>query len=208
MSGTMRERPVNSKRWELRAYAGRDPETGNPRQVSRIFRGGKREARKALDKLVGEVDAGQHVGTTATFGKLLDLWLAKVEDLGKARTTLETYRQHVEKYIRPALGGVRLDKLDTFRLDQYFQALRAKGLAAGTVKLDHSVVSACSASESITDGPRATQPNACASVKPSHPMPWCWASTNSGRSTSASRRTANTSRARSRMTRTLPSPSH
>ena len=143
MSGAMRERPVNSKRWELRAYAGRDPETGNPRQVSRIFRGGKREARKALDKLVGEVDAGQHVGTTATFGKLLDLWLAKVEDLGKARTTLETYRQHVEKYIRPALGDVRLDKLDTFRLDQYFQALRAKGLAAGTVKLDHSVVSAC-----------------------------------------------------------------
>jgi integrase len=143
MSGTMRERPANSKRWELRAYAGRDPETGNPRQVSRIFRGGKREARKALDKLVGEVDAGQHVGTTATFGKLLDLWLAKVEDLGKARTTLETYRQHVEKYIRPSLGDVRLDKLDTYRLDQYFQGLRTKGLAAGTVKLDHSVVSAC-----------------------------------------------------------------
>src|SRR5665811_2187696 len=123
MSGTMRERPANSKRWELRAYAGRDPETGNPRQVSRIFRGGKRDARKALDKLVGEVDAGQHVGTMATFGKLLDLWLAKVEDLGKARTTLETYRTHVANHIRPELGDVRLDKLDTFRLDQYFHCL-------------------------------------------------------------------------------------
>src|SRR5450759_4857387 len=143
MSGTMRERPANSKRWELRAYAGRDPETGNPRQVSRIFRGGKRDARKALDKLVGEVDAGQHVGTTATFGKLLDLWLAKVEDLGRARTTLETYRNQVAKHIRPELGAVRLDKLDTFRLDQYFQGLRMKGLAPATVKLDHSVVSAC-----------------------------------------------------------------
>jgi integrase len=143
MSGTMRERPANSKRWELRAYAGRDPETGNPRQVSRIFRGGKRDARKALDKLVGEVDAGQHVGTMATFGKLLDLWLAKVEDLGRARTTLETYRTQVAKHIRPELGAVRLDKLDTFRLDQYFQGLRTKGLAPATVKLDHSVVSAC-----------------------------------------------------------------
>jgi hypothetical protein len=91
---------------------------------------------------VAEVDAGQHVGTTATFGKLLDLWLAKVEDLGKAKSTMESYRIHVKKHIWPALGNVRLDKLDTFALDQYFQGLSAKGLSPATVKLDHSVVSA------------------------------------------------------------------
>src|SRR3974390_680738 len=52
MSGTMRERPPGSKRWELRAYTGRDSETGKPRQVSRTFRGGKREDKKALDHLL------------------------------------------------------------------------------------------------------------------------------------------------------------
>jgi hypothetical protein len=65
----MRARPPGSGRWELRAYVGNDPETGKPRQVSRTFRGGKRLAKKALDKLVHEVAEGHHVGTTATVGK-------------------------------------------------------------------------------------------------------------------------------------------
>src|SRR5665213_3091774 len=145
MSGTMRERSSKAHktgRWELRAYAGRDPETGKPRQVSRVFIGGKRDAAKALDRLVAEVDARRHTGTGATFGKLLDLWLAKVEDLGRTQSTLESYRIHVRKHIRPALGDVRLDKLTAHKLDEYFQSLSAKGLAPATVKLDHAVVSA------------------------------------------------------------------
>jgi integrase len=107
-----------------------------------VFIGGKRDAAKALDRLVAEVDAKRHTGSGATFGKLLDLWLAKVEDLGRTQSTLESYRIHVRKHIRPALGDVRLDKLTAHKLDEYFQGLRAKGLAPATVKLDHAVVSA------------------------------------------------------------------
>lgn len=142
MSGTMRERPSGSKRWELRAYVGQDPETGRPRQISRTFRGGKHEARKVLDALVHEVHEGHHVGTTATFGKLLDEWLRNLERLGKAKTTLETYRTHVEKHIRPELGAIRLDKLTSYDLDRYFQKLETdKGLATATIKLNHAVIS-------------------------------------------------------------------
>jgi hypothetical protein len=47
--------------------------------VSRIFRGGKREARRALDRLVHDVGVGKHsTGTSATFSKLLDDWMEKV----------------------------------------------------------------------------------------------------------------------------------
>jgi hypothetical protein len=42
--------------WELRAYAGRDPISGRPRYVSRSFRGGKRDAGKALTQFVAEID--------------------------------------------------------------------------------------------------------------------------------------------------------
>ena len=154
MSGTMRERPPGSKRWELRAYIGRDPATarvdpetgktipGPPRQVSRVFHGGKRDATKALDALVAEVREGQHVGTTATVGKLLTDWLGTLKRLGKARTTVDTYTIHVEKHIRPTLGAVRLDKLTTHTLDTYFAGLAAKGLSPRTIRLDHAIVSA------------------------------------------------------------------
>lgn len=142
MSGTMRERPPGSGRWELRAYVGTDPETGRPRQVSRSFRGGKRLATKALDKLVHEVAEGHHIGTTATVGKLLDEWLRNLDRLGKARSTLETYRIHVRVHIRPALGAIRLDKLTAHHLDDYFGKLaNDKGLSAATIKLDHAIIS-------------------------------------------------------------------
>jgi integrase len=136
----MRERPAKSGRWELRAYVGRDPETRKPRQVSRVFRGGKREAIKALDRLVREVDEGQHVGTGATFGKLLDEWMQRIICKRRARSTVETYTIHIEKHIRPALGPVRLHKLTAYEIDAYIADLEAKGLAGGTIKLQHAII--------------------------------------------------------------------
>jgi len=101
-----------------------------------------RAARKQLDKLVSEVHDGHHIGTTATVAKLLDEWLRNLERLGKARSTMETYKIHVEKHIRPELGAVRLDKLTAHRLDTYFAKLATeKGLSPGTIKLNHAVLS-------------------------------------------------------------------
>jgi integrase len=139
-SGTLRERPAKSGRWELRAYVDKDPETGKPRQVSRVFRGGKREAVKALDKLVHEVSDGQHVGVAASFGKLLDEWMERIIRRRRARSTAETYEIHIEKAIKPSLGSVRLDKLTACEVDAHLSALEAKGLAGGTVKLEHAII--------------------------------------------------------------------
>ena len=140
MSGTLRERPAKSGRWELRAYVGRDAETGKPRQVPRVFRGGKRDAVKALDALVHEVSEGQHIGVSATFGKLLDEWMDKVIKKRRARSTVDTYGMHVEKWIRPALGDKALAKLTAHDLDTYFGELEDKGLAGGTIKLQHAII--------------------------------------------------------------------
>jgi integrase len=115
---------------------------GPPLQVSRVFRGGKREARKVLEQLVHEVHEGHHVGTTATVGKLLDEWMKNVKRLGKASSTVDVYGIHVEHHIKPVLGTVRLDKLTVHTIDNYFASLKAKGLSARTIELDHSVLSA------------------------------------------------------------------
>ena len=111
---------------------------------SKVFVGGKRAAAKALEEFVKEVresEATSVVGTTATLGSLLDKWLVNLERIGKARSTLETYRIHVEKHIRPALGSRRLDKLTAQDVDAYLGTLADKGLSPRTIKLDHAVLS-------------------------------------------------------------------
>src|SRR5665213_4383119 len=102
MAGTLRELSPSKrdgvKRWELRVYVGRDPdrtvvdpETGKvvkqgpPVHVSKVFRGGKREAIRALDKLVTETGEGRTVGTGATVGKLFDEWMVDLKRQGKAK---------------------------------------------------------------------------------------------------------------------------
>ena len=108
-----------------------------------MFRGGKRAAEKALDKLVSEVGDSKTIGAGATVGKLLDEWMNDLERLGKAQSTLETYKMHIEKHIRPGLGSIRLDKLSVTDVNRYLGELDAKGLAPRTIKLDHAVLSAC-----------------------------------------------------------------
>jgi integrase len=139
MSGSIRERRPGV--WELRAYTGRDPDTGKPRQVSRIFRGGKRAADQALARLVTEVADGKiEVTNSVTFGRL-DEWMRRYVERHRAKATIETYRIHVEKYIKPELGSIKLTKLTAYHLDRYFERLEEIGLAASTIKLDHAVVS-------------------------------------------------------------------
>ncbi|MDH3753816.1 MAG: hypothetical protein OEU32_08075 [Acidimicrobiia bacterium] len=54
MAGSIRQRGERS--WELRVYAGRDPESGRKQYVTRTVKGSKREADRALSRLVGQVD--------------------------------------------------------------------------------------------------------------------------------------------------------
>ena len=126
----------------MRDETGKVIKQGPPVDVSKGFRGGKRDAIKALDKLVAETGEGRAVGTTATVGKLLTEWLATLERLGKARTTIESYSAHVEKHIRPGLGSIRLDRLTAHDVDRYLAELKAKGLADATIKLDHACLRA------------------------------------------------------------------
>ena len=145
--GTGTKTEIRPGVWRLRVSAGTDPETGHPRQLSRTVhfdkkRGTKNDAEDALQKFVGEVKAGEVIGTTATVGNLLTAWLADLERLGKARSTMESYKAHVEKHLRPGLGRIRLDKLGVQDIDRYLGALADKGLAPRTIRLDHAVLRA------------------------------------------------------------------
>ncbi|MGH9090000.1 MAG: tyrosine-type recombinase/integrase [Acidimicrobiales bacterium] len=159
MNGSMRElatsKRTGERRWELRIYVGRDPDKtvrdpntgrivkqGPPVHLSKIFRGGKREAARELAKMATEAHQGRLVGPTATVGKLLTEWMKNLKRQGKAQSTIETYEAHVTNHIRPGLGALRLDKLGTHDVDRYLGALADKGLKPGTIRTDHAVLSA------------------------------------------------------------------
>ena len=139
--GTMRERPPGSGQWQLRVFAGSDPLTGRPRQVSRTFKGTKAAAGKALAALVTEVSKGLVPKSGATVGQLLDAWLEQARHSQRPRTLYENKRK-IEGRIRPVLGALALAKLGADTLDDAYRRWLDDGLSPTTVHKFHRILSA------------------------------------------------------------------
>ena len=140
MRGSKRKRGEGV--WELRAYVGRDPVTGNPRQVSKTFRGSAREADEALRDLIEQQVPGRSDGAGATVGQLLDAWLSECERMVLSPTTLRVYRTQIEHTVRPALGSIKVQRLGAKDLDDLYRAMKEKGSSPKTVRNHHALLAA------------------------------------------------------------------
>ena len=129
--------------WRLRVYTGIHPVTGRPTQTSRTIhtakRGGKSEAQAALDALRAEVMGPGTMDANSTLSDLLDRWLAHLERQDKAPATIETYRHHIDKRIRPRLGALKLYQVTAQELDRFYVDL-LETLSVGTIQLHHSIL--------------------------------------------------------------------
>ncbi len=138
MKGSLQE--LGEGHWRLRVFAGR--EDGKLRQVSRNFKGTKRQAESALAKLAADVERQQvATGPVGSLGELVDRWLDDIAPHRSAYTVRE-YRRIVTKTIKPAIGGLRIDKITGRHLDAFYGSLHRKGLASSTVHQHHSVIHA------------------------------------------------------------------
>jgi integrase len=102
-----RQHPAALRRFQTRVTAGADPATGELIVLSEVAPT-RREAERALTRLLAEADAWKAARTKTSFGALLDRWLAGHE---VAVTTRVTYESLICNHIRPALGVVSLAKL-------------------------------------------------------------------------------------------------
>ena len=127
------------------ASVGRDPGTGNPKQVSKTLHGTAREADEALRDLIEQQVPGRSDGAGATIGQLLDAWLSECERMDLSPTTLRVYRAQIERTIRPALGSIKVQRLGAKDLDDLYRAIKAKGLSPKTVRNHHSDPRGCTA---------------------------------------------------------------
>lgn len=105
------------------------------RTVTKTIRGSKRDAQAALRAALSAVDRGEHVKPSKlTVSALLDQRIAiwRAEGRITARTA-ETYAA-AAKLIGQHLGQIHLQRLTTRDVEGWHGALRARGLAASTIR--------------------------------------------------------------------------
>ncbi|MGE0307069.1 MAG: tyrosine-type recombinase/integrase [Acidimicrobiia bacterium] len=135
----MRERSPGA--WELIVEAGRDPVTGRRRQVSRMFSGNLRDAKKARAALITEVTKGRHTGTRACLDDLFDDWIVELRRKGRSPNTVHGYEKVYNRNIRPTLGRTQVTKVTTKTLTDLYGAHQTRGLSPRSVYQIHACLS-------------------------------------------------------------------
>jgi integrase len=94
------------------------------------------EARDKLKEAQRELDNGIDLDASRqTVGQFLDRWLSDVAKPGVRPSTYESYRLHVERHLKPALGHLALRKLTPQHVQALMNEKVKAGLAPRTVHL-------------------------------------------------------------------------
>lgn len=99
----------------------------------------KRDAEAYRIKVEGEIAAGIHTpdSKSVTVGEAANIWIAACEANGCDRGTLKTYREIVNRHIRPQLGSEKLSRLSAPRVIVFRDAMmltRSHAMASKAVR--------------------------------------------------------------------------
>ena len=142
-SGDGMVRKRDDGRWEGRIVVGHKA-NGDP-----IFRHVYAKTQKALtEKLHQSIECYQDVELTEdsrmTLSEWLDRWLAEYKDGTIRPGTLESYRNYIENYIKPQLGGKQVSLITTQDVQRMYRRLKSGGRvredAEGSKRLSDSTV--------------------------------------------------------------------
>jgi integrase len=140
MRGNIRRRANGS--WTLQVSAGKDPESGRKRYVSRTVRGPKKEAEAALANLIRAQETGLDLSAARlTVSTFLDRWLEISRERVKPRTH-SRYSELIRLHVKPILGVAQLTKLHPLHIEELYDLLRKRGLSGTTVLQVHRVLHA------------------------------------------------------------------
>lgn len=134
--GSIRQRPDGS--WEGRVTVGFHPKTG--KQIRRSFYGKtKREVVQKISQANVDVVNQAYISPSKlTVGAWLDLWVKTY--LGDVKgSTVATYKQRVNAYLKPALGKYKLTTLKPPQIQALYHEL-GKTLSPKTIKAIHGVL--------------------------------------------------------------------
>lgn len=134
---------VNGKEytwWEARYTAGFDPGTGE--QIQRSISGKtQKEVAKKLKEVLSNLDKGTYIAPCRmTVGEWLDIWLDDYLSEVKVLTK-QTYTIEVNTHLKPSLGAVKLESLDTHTIQRFYNRLLDEvHLSPKTIKNIHGIL--------------------------------------------------------------------
>ena len=123
--GSLRKR--SDGRWEGRYTAGRDPVTGKAiykNVLAKTQKECKEKLAQAIEKN-GKVDvvrSGKY-----TVAEWVRLWFETYSKPSIREQTAYYYNNYIEKHIVPGIGSIRLDKLTTLQIQQFYNKLKTSG---------------------------------------------------------------------------------
>ena len=140
-------REINGKTYtyyEARYTAGFDPGTG--KQIQRSITGKtQKEVSQKLKAALAALDSGTYIAPCKmTVAEWLDVWASQYLG-GVKESTVAAYNATIRTHIKPGLGAIRLDALDTHLVQSFYNDLRepTKDRAAvspKTVKNVHGIL--------------------------------------------------------------------
>ena len=123
-SGSIRKR--SDGRWEASFVTGHDPGTGKAIRKY-VYAKTQAEARKKLAQAIAAVDNHAYrEPCKMTLGEWLDTWADTYLEGLKPRT-VKIYQDDIENHIKPYLGAVKLEELDTHTVQRYLNRLLSSG---------------------------------------------------------------------------------
>lgn len=161
--GTIRQRPDG--RWEARYTLGIDPKTGKQIQKS-VYGKTQKEVRQKLTAITAEIDDGTYMEPCRmTLDEWLDIWLRDYLT-GVKPSTAYLYQRQAKLYIRPALGSVRLDRLEPHTIQRFYNSLHEERdgkppLSAKSIKNIHGILHKALQQAVLLNYLRTNPTNAC-----------------------------------------------
>ena len=125
----------------------RDPATGRRRKTSKGGFRTRKDAERWLNELLGKIDKGSFVEPSRQpFGAYLDEWLAGAS-VDLRASSKPFYEITIDKYVRPRIGAVPLQRLTGTLLSAFYAELlesgrcqRPGGLSPTTVRRIHTIL--------------------------------------------------------------------
>lgn len=131
----------SNKRYLVRVFLGRDPQTGRVQYHSKIIKGNRKEAQNYANKIETQVSTGQYVAsTTMTLDEYLDKWLQESARHRLAENTFENYESYLARYVRPHLGAIRIDRIRPLEIQSLYNRM-LESVSPRTVRYTHSILS-------------------------------------------------------------------
>lgn len=124
--------------WRLTIPVAPDPWTGARRQITRTFRGTRRQAEARLAELRA-ANADRHADTDATIAQLHSEWWPTKTAL--APVTRRVWRAQIARHILPTIGTRRLRELRPPMIEAWHRRLIETGVPVSVVRNCHTILS-------------------------------------------------------------------